>query len=179
MRLFIAIKLPEDVKEELIKVQKEIGSEFAKIKWVNKEQMHLTLKFLGEVQPDKVEEIINKLKTIKLESFTVFLGFIGVFPSENYIRIVWIGLKPEDKVLELQKQIDEALSKLFKKEKDFKSHITLVRVKYTEDKKQFLEQLKKIKVENKKIEIKDFRLMKSTLTPKGPIYEDLMVFSSN
>lgn len=193
MRLFIAIDFNE-LKDYFVELQNQLPKN-AKLSLVK--TFHITLKFLGEVQPDKVEEIINKLKTIKLESFTVFLDSIGVFPSENYIRVVWVGLKPEDKVLELQKQIDEALSKLFKptktfgfrgtknakhflvKEKDFKSHITLARVKYPEDKKQFLGQLKKIKVENKKIEIKDFRLIKSTLTPKGPIYEDLMIFSSD
>lgn len=175
MRLFIAIDFNE-LKDYFFELQKHLPKN-AKLSLTK--TFHITLKFLGEVQPDKVEEIISKLKTIKFEPFKTFLDSIGIFPSENYIRVVWIGLKPEDKVLELQKQIDESLSKLFKKEKDFKSHITLARVKYPEDKKQFLEQLKKIKVENKKIEIKDFRLMKSTLTPKGPIYEDLMVFSSN
>ena len=175
MRLFIAIDFNK-LKDYFVELQKHLPKN-AKLSLTK--SFHITLKFLGEVQPDKVEEIINKLKTIKLESFTVFLDSIGVFPSESYIRVVWVGLKPEDKVLELQKQIDEALSKLFKQEKDFKSHITLARVKYLEDKKQFIEQLKKIKVENKKIEIKDFRLIKSTLTPKGPIYEDLMVFSSD
>ena len=193
MRLFIAIDFNK-LKDYFIELQKHLPKN-ARLSLTK--SFHITLKFLGEVQPDKVEEIINKLKTIKLESFTVFLDFIGVFPSENYIRVVWVGLKPEDKVLELQKQIDEALSKLFKptktfgflgtknakhflvKEKDFKAHITLARVKYTQDKKAFVEQLKKIKVENKKIEIKDFRLIKSTLTPKVPIYEDLMIFSSD
>ena len=66
---------------------------------------------------------------------------------------------------------------MFKKEKDFKAHITLARVNYPEDKKQYLEQLKKIKIEKKKIEVNNFRLIKSTLNPKGPVYEDLAVFN--
>ena len=68
---------------------------------------------------------------------------------------------------------------MFKKEKDFKAHITLARVKHPKDKKYFLEQIRKIKVENKKIEISGFRLVKSTLTGKSPVYEDLEVFVSN
>ena len=92
---------------------------------------------------------------------------------------MWVGLNPEEKVLELQKQIDESLKKMFRKENDFKAHITLARVKYIEDKKQFLQQLKNIKVENKKVEVRNFKLIKSTLTPKGPVYEDLAVFDSD
>jgi 2'-5' RNA ligase len=113
-----------------------------------------------------------------LKPFSAHLDSIGIFPTENYIRVVWVGLKPEEKILELQKQIDESLKELFRKEKDFKAHITLCRVKYPEDKKSFVEQIKKIKIESKRIKIKDFRLVKSTLNPKGPVYEDLEVFNS-
>ena len=117
---------------------------------------HLTLKFLGEVRPDDTDKIKDILKNIKFEKFVVSLDSIGVFPTENYIRVVWVGLKPEDKVLDLQKNIDESFRELFKKEKDFKAHITLARVKFPEDKKSFIEQLRGIEVESKKIEIKDF-----------------------
>ena len=175
MRLFIAIDFDE-LKEYFIELQKLLPKN-AKLSYTK--TFHLTLKFLGEVQPNNADKIISVLKNIKFEHFSVFLDSIGIFPTENYIRVVWIGLNPEERVLELQNKIDESLKLLFKKEKDFKAHITLARVKYPEDKKSFVEQLKKIKVENKKIEIKKFRLMKSTLTPKGPIYEDLGVFNSD
>ena len=81
--------------------------------------------------------------------------------------------------MELQKNIDESLEGLFKKENDFKAHITIARVKYPEDKKSFVGEIKKIKVENKKIEIKDFRLVKSTLSQEGPVYWDLKIFDCN
>ena len=172
MRLFIAIDF-NNLQDYFVELQ-ELLPKNARLSYTK--AFHLTLKFLGEVRPDKVEGIIEVIRKIKFQQFTVFIDSIGIFPSENYIKVVWVGLKPENKVLELQKSIDESLKGLFKKEKDFKPHITLARVKYTKDKKQFLEQLNKIKVENKKIEINDFRLIKSTLTPKGPIYEDFGVF---
>ena len=175
MRLFIAIDFNE-LRDYFIGLQKLLPKN-ARLSLTK--TFHLTLKFLGEVQPDNADRIIDILKKIKFESFFVHLDSVGIFPTENYIRVVWVGLKPEEKILELQKKIDESLNKLFKKEKDFKAHITLARVKYPEDKKQFLEQLKKIEIENKKIEIKDFRLVKSTLTPSGPVYEDLAVFNSD
>ena len=173
MRLFIASEIPEDVKEHIVKIQGNIDAAKNKIRFVNKDNIHLTLKFLGEVQPNNLEGIKNNLKKIAFKPFSVVLDDIGVFPSENYIRVVWVGLKPEEPVLELQKNIDEALKKLFKKEKDFKPHLTIARVKYIEDKKQFVDKLKQIKVDNKKIEVDNFKLVKSTLTLKGPVYEDL------
>ena len=137
---------------------------------------HLTLKFLGKLKTDEVDKVTDILKNIKFNAFSVSLDSIGVFPTENYIRVLWVGLNPEDKVIQLQNQIDESLISLFKKEKDFKSHITLARVKYPEDKKAFMEQLRKIEVKDKKLEVKDFRLVKSRLTPQGPVYEDIEVF---
>ena len=175
MRLFIAIDLSE-LKNYFLELKKQLPKN-TKLSLIG--TFHLTLKFLGEVQPNKVDDIIGFLKTIKFETFSVFLGSMGVFPIKNYIRIIWVGLKPEEKIIELQKLVDESLKKLFGAEKDFKSHITLARVKFPEDKKSFVEQIKKIKVENKKVEIKDFRLVKSTLTSKGPVYEDLEVFNSS
>lgn len=174
MRLFIAIDF-NGLKDYFAELQGQLPKN-AKLSLVK--SFHLTLKFLGEVQPNKIDEIAGILKTIKFEPFNVFTDSIGIFPTENYIRVVWVGLKPEDKIIELQNRVDEPLKKLFKKEKGFEPHITLCRVKSPEDKKSFVEQVKKIKVENKRIEIKEFRLVKSTLNPKGPVYEDLKVFSS-
>lgn len=173
MRLFIAIDFSE-LKDYLIELQNQLPKN-AKLSLTK--TFHLTLKFLGEVQPNNAEKVVNILKNIKFGAFSVFLDGIGIFPTENYIRVVWIGLKPEDKILDLQKAIDESLKSLFKKEKEFKAHITIARVRYPEDKKAFVGQIKKIRVENKRIEVKDFMLIKSTLTSKGPIYEDLAVFN--
>src|SRR3989338_606841 len=174
MRLFIAIDFDE-LKDYFIEVQKLLPFN-ARLSLTK--TFHLTLKFLGEVQPNDVEKIIDILKNIKLSHFTVFLDSIGIFPTENYIRVVWIGLKPEDKIVELQKQIDESLKQFFKKERDFKAHITIARVKYPEDKKSFVEQIKRIKVESKKIVVKNFRMVKSTLSIEWHVYEDLAVFNS-
>lgn len=174
MRLFIAIDFNE-LKDYFIFLQRFLPKN-AKLSFAK--TFHLTLKFLGEVHPNKIDEIISILKNIKFERFSVNLNSIGVFPAENKVRVVWVGLNPENDIFQLQKQIDEPLIKLFKKEEGFKSHITLARVKYLEDKDLFIEQVKKIKVENKAIGIKEFRLVKSTLSPEGPIYEDLEKFSS-
>jgi 2'-5' RNA ligase len=174
MRLFIAIDF-NGLKDYFLGLQqllpKNAGLSLVK-------SFHLTLKFLGEVQPEDVDPIISSLKKIEFRPSSAFLGSLGMFPSENYIRVVWIGVKPEENILALQKKVDEALKPLFKKEMEFKAHITLARVTNPKDKRLSAEELKKIKAESGKIEIKDFRLIKSTLTPKGPVYDELAVFNS-
>src|SRR3989344_3543458 len=145
MRLFVAIDFNE-LNNYFIELQKQLPQS-AKLSLVK--SFHLTLKFLGDVQPNKVSEITDILKEIKFESFNVNLDSIGIFPTENYIRVVWIGLNPEEKIIELQKQVDDSLKNLFKREKDFKTHITLARVGYQTDKKSFIDGIKKIKVDNK------------------------------
>jgi len=179
MRLFIAIEMPEEIKEYLIQIQSKIGNDLAKIKWVNKEQMHLTLKFLGEVEPNGMGKVKKEIEKIKFEPFSVHLDSIGVFPSEDYIRVIWTGLNPEEKILELQKEIDGKLKKLFNREKNFKAHITLGRIKFVDDKVKFMDMLKKFVVKSKKIDVDNFKLIKSTLTRHGPVYEEVKGFSAS
>ena len=151
MRLFIAIEIPNDIKDYISQIQEHFQDKGLRL--VNKDRMHLTLKFLGEIKKDKLDFIKNQLEKIKFNKFKVHLDKIGFFPNEKYIKVIWIGLKPEDLILGLQKDIDDRLKELFKKEKNFKPHLTLARVKYVEDKKGFIDKLKKIKIENRKIEI--------------------------
>lgn len=178
MRLFIAIELPEEIKAELKEIQAKIDKNLAKLRIVDPEKIHLTLKFLGEVEDSKIEKIKEKLKEIEFEPFELKIKDIGVFPSEKYIRVVWVGLEPEDKVAGLQQKIDNSLLQMFKKEKDFKAHLTLARVKFVKEKEKFAESLKKIKVEEKFFKVNSFKLIKSTLTPEGPVYEDLEEFKA-
>ena len=171
MRLFIALDF-STLKDYLTEVQNSI-KDLAKM--TLPKDFHLTLKFLGEVPEDKISKIKETLNNISFNKFSVELDNAGFFPSESYIRVVWVGIKPIDKVNELQKLIDNSLSQIFSKDSRFHLHITIARVKFIKDKKQFIETIKSIKLENKKIDINDFRLIKSTLTPDGPIYKDLDV----
>jgi 2'-5' RNA ligase len=177
MRAFIAIEMPEEIKEILLDAQKQIDTEKAKIRPAK--AFHLTLKFLGEVDETKIEEIKQKLKEIKFDSFETSLTNIGVFPDENYIRVVWVGLNdPENKITNLQKEIDSKIELLdFKKDTRFHPHLTLARVNFVEDKERFIKNLKEIKIKKETFQITEFKLIKSTLTGEGPVYEDLASFS--
>ena len=175
MRLFIAIDF-EELKEFFIELQNNLPKEDAKLTLTK--AYHLTLKFLGEVPETNIEKIKEQLKKIKFEDFEINLNNIGVFPNENYIRVVWVGIDPKEQVIELQKNIEDSLKEFnFKKDFSFHPHITLARVKFVKDKPNFIDSLKKIKIDkNKKLMVKNFKLIRSTLTPEGPVYEDLESF---
>lgn len=167
MRAFISIDIPEKVKDEIVKIQKQIP-EF-KGKLTEKENLHLTLKFLGEIDEYKIEKIKEKLSEIKYNSFEAEIGSIGIF-SEKFVRIVWLHIANCEK---LQKQIDEKLSELFEKEKRFMSHLTIARVKSIQDKKEFVEKLYNIIIPKINFYVDSFNLKESTLTSKGSLYRDL------
>jgi len=174
MRLFIAFDIPESVKEQLVSIQEQIKTD-AKINWVKQENMHLTLKFLGEVAEDKVDDVKKKLSSVKFKPFEVVVSEIGVFPSENYIRVIWVGLKDDESMQRLAKDVRGVLPE-FKDDYEFKAHLTIARVKFVKDKKALVDELKSIKVKSEKFKVENFKLYKSTLTGSGPVYEEVAVF---
>ena len=174
MRLFVALDF-DGLKDYFIGLQEQLPKD---AKLTLTKTYHLTLKFLGEIPENNIEKVKEQLKKIEFEKFSVNLENIGVFPNENYIMVAWIGINPKEKVIELQKSIEDSLIEFnFKKDFKFHSHITLARVKFVKDKPIFIDSLKKIKIDkNKKIMVRNFKLIKSTLTPEGPVYEDLKIF---
>jgi 2'-5' RNA ligase len=174
-RAFIAIEFPNDVVKEIIRVQEEVLKVKFKGKLAEPENLHLTLKFLGEIDSGKLEEVKRILKDIQFNKMELKLGGIGVFNIRGNPRIVWIKVNGEG-IWELQKQIDEKLRDLFKMEERFMGHLTLARVKYVDDLKNFNERIKKIGVEEVKFEVKEFKLKKSVLQALGPVYTDLEIY---
>jgi len=166
MRLFIAINFNEfsgyfqDLQKKLPKARHTFPKDF-----------HLTLKFLGEVDDSKAEKIKGKLTEIKFKPFECEVSGIGNFGGK-FVKIVFVRIVSE-KMIDLQKQIDEKLSDFFKKEKSFEPHLTIARVKFIENKKEYIENLKKVKTEKQPKKVNSFELIKSTLTPEGPVYEVL------
>nr|MBA4405160.1 RNA 2',3'-cyclic phosphodiesterase [Nanoarchaeum sp.] len=176
MRLFIAVELPKEIKDDLYRIQKSINPEFAKINWVSKKNLHLSLKFIGEYKD--VDIIRERLSNIKFDKFEVKLDLFGVFPDENNIRVMWVGLEPKNKIIELQKEVDQELIDLLNKDQKFSPHLTLGRVKSIKNKNEFLKSLKSVSVNNLTFEINSFYLMQSELTKDGPIYKKLEMFKA-
>lgn len=172
MRVFIAIDLPENIKHYLASLQKKLPEG----KMSLAKDFHLTLKFLGELTPERVERVKQLLQEVRFEELSAVTTEIGVFPNESHIRVIWIGLEPENDLLNLQQQIELPLANEFGKDKGFKAHLTLARVKFVSDKDKFWQQLMEIKTEKKTFSVKTFKLKESVLNPEGPVYKDLAVF---
>lgn len=179
MRTFIAIKIPKEIKDKLTKLENDLRNGVfreASIKWVKPENIHLTLKFIGEIDERKLEDIKTGLKKVLREFSPFRLSFSGVggFPNLRKPRVIWVGMK-EDKqtVISLATKIEDALERYgIKKEKREKSpHITIGRVKrpVVLDSK-VVEELE-FKAESFKVA--EIFLIKSQLTPEGPIYTDI------
>lgn len=170
-RCFISVDLPENLKQEVVKIQNMLPEFIGKK--TESENIHLTLKFLGEVDDSKLDEVKKKLSEIKFQKFGAEIDSLGVFNIE-FIRIIWLHLTNCNK---LQEEIDDRLKNLFKKEGRFMGHVTIARVKNIKNKKEFLEKLGKIKIRKIKFIVENFKLKKSTLTKTKPIYEDLEAYN--
>ncbi|HLB59549.1 MAG TPA: RNA 2',3'-cyclic phosphodiesterase [Bdellovibrionota bacterium] len=177
MRAFLAIELPDQVKDELVRLQELIQID-GKIKFVERENLHLTLKFFGEVTDEQVEKINLSLKEIKFSPIKTSLKEVGSYPPKQNPRVIWVGLDPSEQIIKLQKEVEKKLQPLGfpEEERAFSAHITIGRVKFAKNPKQVKEILATLTVETIGLQIKDFCFKKSTLTPKGSTYEDLAKF---
>ncbi|RLJ00984.1 MAG: RNA 2',3'-cyclic phosphodiesterase [Candidatus Aenigmatarchaeota archaeon] len=173
MRTFISINLPYRIKDKISEMAKEFQEKG--IRKVGKQNLHLTLKFLGDADEKKIEEIQQVLKTVDCAKFEISLKNIGFFPNKDFIKVVWVGIENgRNEIIELQKQIDQKLEKCgFKPEKKYEPHLTIARVKSIKDRKEFLEKLKEIKFEDN-FNVSNFELMESKLNPSGPVYRVLL-----
>ncbi len=171
MRCFISIDIPKEIQQQIEKIQEELP-EFSG-KTTETENLHLTLKFLGEIEENTLNKIKEKLKGILFKKFESEIDSMGVF-SEKFIRIIWLHLSGVEK---LQKEVDKSLKGVFEPEERFMGHLTIARLKSIRDRKKFLEDLGKITVPKIKFLVNKFSLKKSTLTSEGPIYETLQDYS--
>jgi 2'-5' RNA ligase len=134
MRTFVAIDLPEEVKDQISLLLQELESYDGNIKWVKRQGMHITLKFLGEISSLQAEKVISSLEKISTRHapFTMRIRGTGSFPQGGKTpRVLWIGLQKNEKILSLQKDLEMELSMIgFPVERrSFHPHLTLGRVK--------------------------------------------------
>ena len=177
IRCFISLELPREIMKYIEELQEQLTkNNFFYGKFTEIENLHLTLKFLGEISEDKVEQVKKKLKEIDFKEFEVFIGEMGVFSKRSF-KILWVKLLNK-KIIELQKLIDDKVRELgFSVEERFMGHITLARIKKVVKKTEFLNYIKNLKLRKIKFRVKDFVLKKSVLTREGPNYQDLERYS--
>jgi len=183
IRSFIAIELPGEVKLAISRLQEKLKSgSRAPVKWVNPENTHLTLKFLGNIDLAVVDDIKNALGEAARDIPAISLGAenLGTFPNNTRVQVVWVGLIGElDKLQKLQQRIDKELLPLgFPAEKRaFSPHLTIARLRdrATAIDRQDIGRLVEKTIFESSLEFsaKSVNLMKSQLTREGPIYSVL------
>lgn len=179
MRAFIAIDLPSNIKNAISKMQDKLKTSLPKVSWVAPVNLHLTLKFLGEISPkqlDSINQIISQtVKTIT--GFKIKLESLGAFPNEACARIIWIGTEQIPQPLkEIVEQLEIGIAKLGipKEEHPFRLHITLGRIRHRLNPGDLEKGIRQIKndliYENLEFNTRGITLFQSTLGKDGPTY---------
>ncbi len=184
VRAFLAIDLPEELKKKLYELSKLKSPETVKVKWVERENFHITLKFFGNVSEKLLEKIFKAGERVLKEEtgFRLDIDEIGFFPEKGAPKVVWIGLKPENnQIFNIHKSLEKTVFKKMKlsnSKERFHPHITLFRIKKLGNKKDFEEYIQILSKNSKELKgfsffVKELIIFKSDLTPKGPIYQCL------
>jgi RNA 2',3'-cyclic 3'-phosphodiesterase len=182
MRAFIAIDLPPEIKDYLGRIEERLKASGADVKWVSPANIHLTLKFLGEIDEQKKAALIGIIEDIAKDktAFSLRLSSAGAFPDIKYPRVIWIGIDEGNaEVLKIAEELEEKIEKIGipKETREFSSHITIGRVKSGLNRLKLAEGIAGIDQElggkHLELPVGKITLFKSTLSSKGPAYEPL------
>lgn len=168
MRLFIAIEIPEGLKKMIGRLRVEIPG----ARWMQAEQIHLTLAFPGEVEEASVQLLTEALGRIKLPEFSLHFSWVGCFPGRHRPRVLWIGLESQPRLQVLAAMIREAVLAcgIHQEERPFSPHITLARLKlpHSLEVDAFLDQPRNQKLPS--FRVREFTLFQSRLTAQGAVH---------
>ncbi|MFH1216793.1 MAG: RNA 2',3'-cyclic phosphodiesterase [Pseudomonadota bacterium] len=169
IRLFIAVDLPGTIKSELSRICFGLPG----ARWVDQDQIHLTLRFIGEVDGGLFREIRAGLENVVASPFPLLLKGLGYFPPRKEPHVLWVGVEKSEPLLQLRKKVDAHLARLEipPEKRKFFPHVTLARLKETP-----LTRLTNFLSGNglfslPEFQVTDFHLYSSALTPKGSIHQ--------
>lgn len=180
MRVFIGINISEDLKPKIFQLQNKFSN--FDIKFVEPENLHFNLKFFREIEEDQLEKIKKILEEVskQFEPFEIKITGLGAFPSKNYIRVIWLGVKDGYQIFtSLAETIENYLEAIgFEREKRFIPHLTLGRVRSGRNKNELLILMRELEnIEIGSMKIQKIKLFQSKLGPTGPIYEEVFEIS--
>lgn len=177
MRCFISIDLDEGIRKSVIKIQDVILNMGADVKLVMPENLHFTVKFLGDVNENEIEVVRKSLCDCldKERYFKLNVAGIGYFGSTSHIRTLWLGVNQgRDNLVKLMKNVNEHVKLGDNK---ITPHLTLGRIKSARNREfllKFIEGSKNVNIGE--MDVKEVKLKSSQLTGKGPVYSDMCVF---
>jgi len=180
VRLFIAIEIPENIRASFASLLKEFRSIAPQLKWVRAENLHVTLKFLGETDSSKLGPLQNALTAVRSQ-LPVDLEFrgLGFFPNEKRPRVFWAGMESSANLKSLAADIDQATHRLGfpLEERPFAPHLTLARFPLPGVPPKLLQAMNdKSSQSFGTLHAQDFHLIESKLKPTGAEYTTLQTF---
>ena len=172
LRCFISLELPEELKKNIYGYIEKLKAAGADVKWIPPENLHLTLKFLGDTTEELLKSINERLISLSKshDRFSLQISGAGVFPNIKYPRVIWLGVRDSEEIIKLQHDIDESMAGLgFEKDdKQFTPHLTVGRMKSLKNMGLLIKELATLKeTDFGKIEVINIALMKSELKPGG------------
>jgi 2'-5' RNA ligase len=180
IRTFIAVKISDSVRKTLAGLIDDLKRSHADVKWVVPDNLHLTLKFLGDVDESRVGEVGDTVSQAcsGVGPFDMSLAGLGAFPNVKRPRVIWVGIvKGKDILASLSETIEKQLESMGfpREERGFSAHLTIGRFR-REGRPGDLADRLSVAFDCGECIVDRVYLMKSTLTPKGPIYEELQHF---
>jgi len=179
MRTFVAVQLSPEVRKQLFQNQKKLKELQADVKWVEEENFHITLSFLGEIKVSQADQIIDEIRKNlpSISPFVLNLSGLGVFPNKERPRVIWVGVtKGKEEITLIYNFLKELLEpRGFDFSKKYTPHVTLGRVRSSKNIKALISLLPEIRFKCEDF-IEGISLMESRLSPKGPIYTELAYF---
>lgn len=180
MRLFVALEIPAAVRESLAALIRELRPLAPQVKWARTENLHLTLKFIGEAPPAKADAIRAALGEVRGEgAFELRFCGLGFFPNEKRPRVFWAGMESDGRLPRLAAEIDAKLEPLgiAREERAFVPHLTLARFNDQRVPEKFLAAVRENHArEFGSMPAKEFFLIESRLRPSGAEYTSLASF---
>lgn len=179
LRTFIAVELPNDIHDSLQKLKNNIKDSMPDVRWTKYGNVHLTLKFLGDIEPSKVDMISVSIQNVANEfsPFTMSLARIGAFPNSRKPSIIWVGIEEgSGEVIQIANRIESSMEKLgFAKEKrPFRPHLTIGRVRELKHPSIMAKSLESNEIgEIGRFRVEKLSFIKSQLDPSGSIYTTL------
>lgn len=177
VRAFLSINIEDQsLLSKIQNVQKTLDLTAAKMKIIKREEIHFTLRFFGDTPLQRLDQIQACLERVEINPFKIEIAGIGSFPNKRRPRIIWVGVTENaSQVLKLKNEIDSSLIEIgYQPENKYTPHATIARVRYVKDSKRITENLENLADEVLgEMTVEKVKMMKSTLTPSGPIYECL------
>ncbi len=173
MRTFIAVPLPQLCRDTLEQMQRPMRSLGADVRWTAIASIHLTLKFLGEIDPAMVPRLASALRSIPAAPFTLSIRGLGVFPDLRNPRVIWAGVEGEVRTLQaLQAEVELACESLgFERERRaFHPHLTLGRVSGKRNLQPLLDYIRIGSELESEFTADRINVYESVLTPRGAVY---------